>query len=142
MGGPQRNFEVRLLQFVVALACLVPVLTSLDGIVRGAAVFGSLPRPVPADLDSHFRYLSGIFLAMGLGFVGCVPGIERKGARFRALGAMVVAGGLARGWSWIAVGAPPIGHRFGLVMELVVVPALLLWQARVARITPRGDARP
>ena len=48
---------------------------------------------------------------------------------------MVIMGGLARALSWFMVGAPNVGHRFGLVMELVVVPLLMLWQARVARRT-------
>ena len=97
-------------------------------------MFKALARPIPPELDSHFRYLSGLFLVMGIGFATCVPGIAAKGPRFRALGAMVIVGGLARAWSWWSVGAPPFGHRFGLVMELGVVPLLLLWQARVARL--------
>jgi hypothetical protein len=49
------------------------------------------------------------------------------------LGAFVIAGGLARALSLVEIGAPSFGHRFGLAMELGVVPLLLLWQARVAR---------
>ena len=85
------------------------------------------------DLDSHFRYLSGIFLALGIAFASCIPAVEAKTGRFRLLGAMVVAGGLARLVSLAALGVPGGGMRFGLVMELAVVPALLLWQARLAR---------
>ena len=47
--------------------------------------------------------------------------------------ALVFAGGLARLISLFAVGAPAWPHVAGLVMELAVVPALVLWQARVAR---------
>lgn len=89
--------------------------------------------PVPADLDSHVRYLSGIFLVMLGGFASCIPVIERKGSRMRLLGAMVIAGGLARAWAMIDVGLPSTGHLIGLCLELGVTPALLLWQARVAR---------
>ncbi len=128
-----RRTETRLLQIVVAIACLVPVITGAEGILRGAAMLGGMPRPVPADVDSHFRYLSGIFFVVGLAFVSCIGGIERKGARFRLLGAMVVVGGLSRLLSLLTVGTPSAGHRFGLLMELVVVPLLMLWQIRVAR---------
>ena len=128
-----RGAEYRLLQCVVALACLVPIITGSEGILRGAAVFHGLPMPVPTDLDSHFRYLSGIFLVMGLWFASCVPDIAAKSARFRLLGTMVVGGGVARAWSWHQLGAPPRGHQLGLAMELGVVPLLLLWQAGVAR---------
>jgi hypothetical protein len=124
--------ERRALQAVVALACLVPFSVAIPSVLRGAVVLKGVVPPVAADLDSHFRYLSGIFLALGLGFASCIPGIERKGARFRLLGAMVVTGGLARALSWIDVGAPSTGHRLGLAMELGVVPLLMLWQHRVA----------
>lgn len=127
------SLEKRALQAVVSLACLIPFSVAIPSVLRGAAVLKGVAAPVPADLDSHFRYLSGIFLMLGIGFASCVPGIERKGGRFRLLGAMVVAGGLARALSWVEVGAPSIGHRLGLVMELGVVPLLILWQARVAR---------
>lgn len=125
--------ERRLLQCAVALACLVPLTMGGTSVIRGVAILkGAAAQP---DLDSHFRYLSGIFLVLGIAFATCVPAIERKGARFRLLGAMVVAGGLARLLSWIAVGPPGFGHRFGLAMELGVVPLLLLWQWRVARLS-------
>lgn len=123
--------ERRLLQAAVALACLVPFSASVAGIVGGA---GWLAKgPVATDLDSHFRYLSGIFLMLGIAFASCIPAIERKGALFRLLGAMVIAGGLARLLSLQQLGVPGAGMRFGLVMELGVVPLLMLWQGRVAR---------
>jgi hypothetical protein len=129
----RRAIETRLLQIVVAVACIVPLSTGGEGIIRGAAMLRGVPTPVPPDLDSHFRYLSGIFFVLGLAFASCVPAIERKGARFRLLGAMVIAGGLSRLLSLAAIGPPSFGHRFGLVMELGVVPLLMLWQARIAR---------
>ena len=123
--------ERRLLQIAVALACIVPLTMGGLSVIRGVAVIKG--APALADLDSHFRYLSGIFLAVGIAFATCVPAIEQKGARFRLLGAMVVAGGLARLLSWAETGAPGVGHRFGLAMELGVVPLLMAWQWRVAR---------
>lgn len=123
--------ERRLLQALVALAALIPLSVASTSIFRGAAWLDH--RAVSADLDSHFRYLSGIFLMLGLGFASCIPRIEAKGPRFRLLGAMVVAGGLARALSLVEVGPPSAGHVAGLVMELGVTPSLLLWQARIAR---------
>lgn len=125
--------EKRLLQTAVAIASLVPLATGAASLVLGPAFLSGVGDPPPRDLDSHFRYLSGIFFLLGIGFASCVPAIETKTARFRLLGAMVVAGGLARAWSALEYGLPSAGHRFGLVMELGVTPALLLWQARVAR---------
>lgn len=129
----KRTVEKRMLQIVVAIACIVPLATGGEGIVRGARMLRGVPMPVPPDVDSHFRYLTGIFFVVGLAFASCVPSIERKGARFRLLGAMVIGGGLSRLLSLATLGPPSFGHRFGLVMELGVVPLLLVWQARVAR---------
>ena len=132
-----RSIETRVLQVVVAIACIVPLSTGGEGIIRGAGMLRGVPLPVPPDVDSHFRYLCGIFFVVGLAFASCVPAIERKGPRFRLLGAMVVAGGLSRLLSLVTVGAPSFGHRFGLVMELGVVPLLMLWQWRLAARTAR-----
>ena len=121
----------RLLQFVVALACLVPLTIGGEGILRGPGFLGH-PPVIPRDLDSHFRYISGIFFAVGIAFATCIPAIERKGPRFRLLGAFVIVGGLSRLVSLASVGVPSKGHLFGLAMELGVVPLVMLWQARVA----------
>lgn len=123
--------EKRLLQGVVALACLVPLIAGSTGIWKGAAWLEH--GPVAADLDSHFRYMSGIFLGIGIAFATCVPAIESKGARLRMLAGFVVLGGLARLCSVAQFGWPGVGHEFGLVMELFVTPSLTLWQMGLGR---------
>ena len=126
------SIEKRLLQAVIAVACLLPLIVGGQGILHGPAPFGHL-ADVPKDLDSHFRYISGIFFATGLGFVSCIPDIERKGARFRLLGGLIFVGGVSRLISLIAVGVPSPGHVLGLGMETIVVPLLMLWQWDFAR---------
>jgi len=130
--------ERRLLQCVCAIAALIPLTFGTMGVLRGAAWLAH--APVTTDLDSHFRYLSGIFLMLGIGFASCVPRIERRTGRFRLLGAMAIAGGLARALSLAVLGAPSAPHLVGLVMELGVVPLLLLWQARAARLSSTWPA--
>jgi hypothetical protein len=86
-------------------------------------------------LASHERYLSGLLLAIGLGFWTTVSDIEGKTGRFRLLTALVVVGGIARllgvalgdTLSWSIGGA--------LAMELLVAPVLCLWQGGVGPIT-------
>ena len=124
--------ERRLLQAAAALAALVPLAAGTLGMVAGPDMLRGVAAG-PVDLDSHYRYLSGLLAGIGLGFVTCIPAIERRGARFRLLGLIVVLGGLARLGSLIGAGTPGAGHQFGLVMELGVVPLLMLWQGRVAR---------
>jgi hypothetical protein len=126
------GLEKRLFQTVVALACVVPLVTGASGVLHGPQwIRGAGGAPV--DLDSHFRYMSGIFLGVGIAFASCIPAIEAKSARFRMLGAFVVLGGLARLLSLAETGVPSRGHLLGLGMELVVVPCLIAWQAGLAR---------
>ena len=119
------SFERRALQAAVALAALVPVTAGALGVIAGA-------RGEPASFDSHFRYLSGLLLGLGLVFWSLVPGIERRTWAFRALTFVVVVGGLARLYAYAQRGDPG-AMRWALLMELGVTPALCLWQARVAR---------
>ncbi|WP_380785035.1 DUF4345 domain-containing protein [Sphingomonas sp. R86521] len=132
MTPARTMIEKRLLQAVIAVACLLPLIVGGQGILHGPAPFGHLAE-VPRDLDSHFRYISGIFFATGLGFVSCIPDIARKGPRFRLLGGLIFVGGCARLVSLLAVGVPSKGHVLGLGMETIVVPLLMLWQWNFAR---------
>lgn len=127
------SFERRLLQAVAAAACLVPILAGGSGVLRGAAMIRGVGAGAPIDLDSHFRYLSGLLLGLGVAFAACVPAIERRTLLFRTLGLVVVLGGLGRLLALTEGGLPGPGHLFGLAMELGALPLLLLWQARVAR---------
>jgi hypothetical protein len=120
------------LQVVVAVLGLIPTLTGLAGILLGPD-FLRVDPPWPTDLDSHFRFLSGVFLGVGLGFYSCIPAIEAKTERARLLGGLIVLGGLARLYSLVLYGTPSAGHLLGLGMELVIVPLLLLWQARLSQ---------
>jgi hypothetical protein len=129
--------EKRVLQAVVTVAAIVPVAAGLDGALRGVAMVGG----GGTSLDSHFSYLSGLLLGLGLLFWSVVPHIERRTALVRALTLMVVVGGLARACSLYRVGPPGTAMRLALVMELGVTPALCLWQGRVAR-RAAGDSPP
>jgi hypothetical protein len=128
------DLERRLLQLAVAAACIVPFSIGGLGVLRGPAILRGVGADVPADLDSHFRYLSGLLLGIGILYLCAIPTLERRTALFRLLCAIIVAGGLGRLLSLIQVGVPGPGHQFGLVMELGVVPAITWWQARVARL--------
>ena len=125
--------EKRLLQAATVLASVVPLSMGVWSVLRSAAVLKGVEPPLPIDLDSHFRYLSGLLLGIGLVFLACLRNIERHRPVFLALGFVILVGGLSRLLSVIELGWPTAGHRFGLVMELIVVPAIVVWQSRVAR---------
>jgi hypothetical protein len=116
---------------VLALS-MVPIGAGAAGVLLGPALVGG-GAAGGIDLDSHFRYLSGLLLAIGLLFAASVPRIERHGTWFRLGAAIVVCGGLARLLSLLQSGTPSLPHLVALVLELVAVPLLALWQAAVAR---------
>jgi len=118
------SLERRALQASVAIAAMVPVAAGGAGVIVGA-------RGRSAAFDSQYRYLSGLLLALGLVFWSLIPWIERRTAVVRALTFLVVVGGLARLYAFSQHGDPGV-MRWALVMELVVTPALCVWQARVS----------
>lgn len=87
---------------------------------------------VPIDLDSHFRYLSGLLLGIGLAYWSLIPRIETSGAAFRLLTLLVIVGGLSRVAGLFLGGEPGLPMQLALMMELVVTPLLYLWQTKVA----------
>jgi hypothetical protein len=125
--------ERRFLQIAVAAASIVPLSMGTLSILRSADVLRGVAHPLPIDLDSHFRYLSGLLLGIGLAFLAAIPRVESRGTLFRTLGFVILIGGLARLLSLLQAGLPGPGHRFGLAMELIVVPLIVLWQARIER---------
>lgn len=126
--------ERRLLQLAVALGCLSPLYFGTRGVIEGPAMLAGVdPGQAAPDLLSQYRYLSGLFLGLGLVLLSCVPRIEVRTARFRWACAAIIVGGLARALGLAMGDGPTLGHRIALAAELGVVPLLLLWQARVAR---------
>jgi hypothetical protein len=123
--------ERRFLQIAVAVACLVPVSAGAGGILLGPAMVDA--GAVPVGADSHYRYLSGLLLGIGIAFATTIPDIEHSTMRFRLLTGIVVVGGCGRLGSLLLRGAPDKPMLAALVMELCVTPCLALWQARVAR---------
>ena len=127
---PPLQRERRILQQVVAVVALVPVLAGLSGVLIGHGITGDHNPSVSAD--SHFRFLSGLLLGIGLCFWSTVPGIEEKTTFFRFLTLIVVLGGLARLLGLWITGIPSLFMLLALVLELAVTPALCFWQTRIA----------
>lgn len=126
------SYSKRGLQLAVAVCGLVPLGAGLGGMLLGPGLVDST-GDASIPMDSHFRYLSGLLLGIGLGFWLTIPRIEREGPRFQLLTTIVVLGGMGRLWSLLSVGVPDRAMWFGLTMELAVTPMLAFWQYRVAK---------
>lgn len=124
------NRELRSLQIAVAIAGLVPVSAGLSGALGGLALMGTDAASIP--VDSHFRYLSGLLLGIGIAFWCMIPTLAASTGPARLLTFIVFIGGLARLYGWFVHGDTSAVVIFALVMELIVTPGLCLWQARVA----------
>ena len=117
------------LRLAVAVAGLVPVGAGLAGMLTGTMMLGV---PTPLDVDSHYRYLSGLLLAIGLAFWSTIPRISRSTQMFRLLTGLVFVGGIGRLIGVFSEGVPSPPMLGGLAMELVITPLLCLWQDRIA----------
>jgi hypothetical protein len=122
--------EARLLRIAVAAACLVPISAGGVGVVLGPAMVGI--ENVTVAADSHYRYLSGLLLGIGILFLTTVPRVERSTVRFRLLATIVIIGGLGRLFGVLFNRDADGSSLCALGMELGVTPALLLWQAKVS----------
>jgi hypothetical protein len=69
------QIERHALQVVVTVASLVPIAAGASGMLMGPIMLGD--RTIAsADLDGHFRYLSGLLLGIGLGYLSAGPGLN------------------------------------------------------------------
>ncbi|MCB1537459.1 MAG: DUF4345 domain-containing protein [Rhodospirillales bacterium] len=129
------KLERRGLQICVALAACFTVWGGLRGALFGMAgisdpAFGM--RGAVDVVDSHFTYLSGIMLAIGIWFWASVPHIEKHSRRFDVLVSAVFAGGVFRLIRVVEGGITDRDTLISLALEVVVAPLLLLWQRRIA----------
>jgi hypothetical protein len=123
--------ERKLLQQSVAIVATIPVAAGLYGVLFGQALTGDA---VSISAESHFRFMSGLLLGIGLCFWSTLPGIETNTGRFRLLTLLIVIGGLGRLMGLGLTGLPSLFMIGGLIVELVVAPVLCLWQTRVANL--------
>jgi hypothetical protein len=122
--------EKRWLQILIALGGLIPVGAGLSGALLGPSM---LHQVGDLTLDSHFRYLSGLLLAIGLGYWTAIPNIEKQGQRIGILTMIVVGGGFCRALGMLLYGPPGGAMSTALLVELGGAPLVYLWQQRVAR---------
>ena len=126
------RFSSRGLQIAILICSFVPLSAGLAGMLLGPSMVDHTEAG-SVSLDSHFRYLSGLLFGIGLAFVSLIKKIEVRTFEFRLLSFLVVMGGLGRLYSYVRLGEPDRSMLFGLAMELLIVPLLVLWQSTLTQ---------
>jgi len=113
------------LQIVLAVLSLIPLAFAVMGIYGGAEMANE-GGAVTAGLDNQFRYLSAYYLSLFFLIWWILRDLENRGAVLRLLILAIFLGGLARLYSYVTVGPPPVRAIGGMALELGA-PVLALW---------------
>jgi hypothetical protein len=82
-------------------------------------------------VDSEYRFVNVFWFAAGGGLWWSILAPAERSATTRALLALASAGGLPRLLSWRVAGRPHLVFQFATALELVGVPAVLIWHRSV-----------
>ena len=121
----------RALQLVVLVLSLLPLAVGSLGLLLGVEFYIPVEAANP-NLDSQFRFMSGWDVGLAIIVWWIVPRIESQTTLFRIVCFAVFLGGLGRVAAWYFTGAPALAVMAVTAIELLV-PALIPWQAYVAR---------
>ena len=120
------------LQVLTAVLAAIPVITGIIGMTGiSDPLYSSITLPRSAVLDSNLRFLSGVWLGLGVALYWTVPNINKKTALFRAIWGTIFVGGIGRLTSMLMVGLPPAPFVGFTIVEIVVAPIMVLWQGRL-----------
>lgn len=125
----------RILQFTSAVLAAVPVLTGIVGMFGiGDPLYVSARLPPSILLDSNLRFLSGVWLGLGVAMYCIIPTIERQTVVFRALWGMIFFGGIGRLLSMAILAPPPWPFIGFTILEIIGAPVIVFWQARLPKL--------
>ena len=104
---------------------------------RAGGVFGA-PSGAPVQrsgvsTDSEYRFISGVWLSLGVIAWWSIRQARRRAAHTRMFLIAAFAGGLSRLVSLLVAGNPGPLFLFALGIELLVVPAVFLWHLSAMR---------
>lgn len=107
------------------LVAMVPLYFGSTQLIHGAG-------DVSPALDSQFRYMSGLYVAIGIGMLWVAWKAEQAAALFTVLVLAAFLGGVGRLISLGDVGLPNPKQNLGMYVELSM-PLLLLWLWAIRR---------
>lgn len=119
------------LQIALAVLSLIPLVSGALGLVYGVGRFIP-PDANAAPLDSQYRFLSAVYIGLGILIWRIIPSIEKHGWIVSTIVAAIFVGGLSRLYSAHLFGVAPPTMIAATALELGS-PLLILWQRAVAR---------
>ena len=114
---------------VLATLGAVPVASGIAGILRGPA---GAPGggPTTPSVDSEYRFVNVFWTAAGVLLWWTLRKPVERAEITRLVLGLAAFGGIPRLLSWRATGAPHPLFRGTVVLELLIVPAVIVWHVR------------
>jgi hypothetical protein len=134
----QARGELRAFHVVVGVLLLIPFAA---GIFGGFGGLESLARVMQADpqvtvgpaLGNHLRAVCWAFFTLGVTVVWTLRSPVQRASGFRVIVGCLVLAGLARLTGWFVDGTPGAVPAAIMAIELLGLPLILLWHARLVR---------
>lgn len=125
------------LQIILGILSLIPFIVAILGLTSGLGRW--LPaEAITPEFDSHYRYITGFYISLGVMAWWIIPNIEKHKTVLRVLAGAIFTGGVGRMISLWQVGTPSPLTLVFTGIELCF-PLLLIWQAKLSRRQSRAD---
>ena len=128
------------LLFTVGILGVIPVATGILGMVGGPerAPGGG---PTSASVDSEYRFVNVFWAAAGVLLWWTIQRPEERSATARTVLGLAALGGFPGLLSVIRKGLPHPIFRATIALELLVMPVMIVWHARVFPRSPADRCR-